>query len=90
MELYYALDRGKETCDQLPIKENYLEELFVKTFNKLLTNKENILDEIKTNRKSALLECVIDNSELNRTLKDIDNEIEKTNTNFKTHKTAKA
>jgi uncharacterized lipoprotein YmbA len=41
------ITRGEVRCAQLPIKEQYLEDLFINTLNELLSNKQTVLDELE-------------------------------------------
>ncbi|MCL2630781.1 MAG: recombinase family protein [Firmicutes bacterium] len=44
---YNHMQHGAERCTQLPVKEAYLEELFVRTLNGLLADRQAILDELE-------------------------------------------
>lgn len=59
---------------QLPIKEEHLESIFVKTINKLISNREEILSAVKSSVKEAIVE--LDYKQDDDNLIKIDKEIE--------------
>ena len=61
-------------CHQLPIKEEYLERIFVKTINKLISKREEILSAVKSSVKEAIVE--LDYKQDDDNLIKIDKEIE--------------
>lgn len=62
-----------DSCKQLPIKEKYLEELFVNTLNELLADRQSILSQLEEIITESITEtaCDTDGQE------SIDNEIER-------------
>jgi DNA invertase Pin-like site-specific DNA recombinase len=70
------LDLGKNNCPQKPLKESYLEELFITKLNDTLKNKDKILSDIWSTMKDSICE-ESDISKDENNLKDIEIEIQK-------------
>jgi site-specific DNA recombinase len=66
--------KSNKLCHQLPIKEEYLERIFVKTANKLISKREEILSAVKSSVKEAIVE--LDYKQDDDNLIKIDKEIE--------------
>ncbi len=66
--------KSNKLCHQLPIKEEYLERIFVKTVNKLISKREVILSAVKSSVKDAIVE--LDYKQDDDNLIKIDKEIE--------------